>query len=152
MPSGRLTKYTPEIADKICQGIASGRSLRKICAEEGMPSVPTVCEWVLDDREGFSEQYTKARRIQAETLADEIFDIADDGSQDSITRHSDTGDYEVPNTEYMQRSRLRVDTRKWYLSKVLPKVYGDKQQLEHSGPDGKPVEVVTKVELIPLTK
>jgi hypothetical protein len=134
MPSGRLTEYTPDIAEKICKGIASGISLRKVCADEEMPAPSTVCGWVLDDLNGFAEQYAKARRLQAELLADEIFDISDDSTNDYMIRQSKSGeDYEVANPEVIGRSRLRVDSRKWYLARVLPKIYGDKIQTEHSG-------------------
>lgn len=134
MPSGRVTEYTQDIADKICAGISSGMSLRKVCAGEEMPAPSTVCAWVLEDREGFAEHYAKARRLQAELLADEIFDIADDSTNDYMLRQSKSGeDHEVANPEVIGRSRLRVDSRKWYLSKVLPKVYGDKIVTEHTG-------------------
>lgn len=132
---GRPTKYTPELANEICKHIADGLSLRRICEKDGMPDKATILRWAVEDYQGFYDQYEKARRIQAETLADEIFDIADDGSNDWVEKQDQngpTGD-SILNTEHVQRSRLRLDTRKWYLSKVLPKIYGDKQQVEHSG-------------------
>lgn len=133
-PVGNQTEYTKEKADSICKRIASGESLSSICKDEGMPAKSTVCTWVLDKREGFDEQYANARRLQAELLADEIIDIADDSTNDYMVRQSKSGeDYETANPEVIGRSRLRVDTRKWYLSKVLPKVYGEKIHTEHSG-------------------
>jgi hypothetical protein len=133
---GRLTEYTPEIANEILGRISAGESLRAICAPEEMPAPSTVCLWVVEDREGFAEQYTRARQLQAQILADELFDISDDGTNDWMERLDPenggvTGWKE--NGEALQRSRLRVDTRKWYLSKVLPKIYGDKIHTEHSG-------------------
>lgn len=132
---GRPTKHSKELANQICDHIASGLSLRRIAELPGMPNKSTIIKWAIEDVNGFSDQYANARRIQAESLADEIFDIADDGTNDWVEKQDDnggTGD-SILNHEHMQRSRLRVDTRKWYLSKVLPKVYGDKQQVEHSG-------------------
>ena len=111
---GRPSAYTPEVAQEICERIAAGESLRRICDADHMPAPATVCLWVTDDREGFAEQYARARRAQGTLLADEIFAIAD-GSGD------------------VARDRLGVDTRKWYLSKVLPKLYGDKVEVEHTG-------------------
>jgi hypothetical protein len=134
---GRLSTYTQEIADAICERISEGHSLRTICAVDGMPSVPTVCRWVLDNDE-FAEQYARARRMQAELLADQLFGIADDDTKDI------TGELEMPNGVAVQRSRLMVDTRKWYLSKVLPKIYGDKVVQEHQGKDGGPIQFITK--------
>jgi hypothetical protein len=134
MQQGRPTEYTPEIAEKICNGIAAGQSLRKICQAEEMPAPSTVCGWVLDDRNGFSEQYDKSRRLQAQLLADELFDIADDSTNDYMLKQSKSGEeYEAVNPEVIGRSRLRIDTRKWYLSKVLPKIYGDRITTEHTG-------------------
>lgn len=126
--------YTAELADEICRRIASGESVRRICQSEDMPSEFCVYQWVNIDREGFAKKYAEARRAQAEKLADELLDIADDGTNDYVERARQDGSTEVVfDGEHYQRSRLRVDTRKWYLSKVLPKVYGDKQEIEHSG-------------------
>ena len=150
---GRPSKYNTEIAEKICSLIASGMSLRKICAKDGMPDVTTVILWSIQDREGFSQQYANARRHQAELLADELFDIADDSTNDYMIRQSNSGEsHEVSNPEVVARSRLRVDTRKWYLSKVLPKVYGDKILQEITGKDGGPIEIIERVIRRPSAK
>lgn len=102
-----------------------------------MPDRSTVHLWVVEDREGFSRQYANARQAQALRWADEILEIADDGTNDTY----ETDEGERVDSDVIQRSRLRVDTRKWLLSKVLPKVYGDRTALEVSGPDGKPIEL-----------
>lgn len=126
---GRPTIYTDDLARQICARIASGESMRHICKDENMPVISTVMLWLIDgNHQFFSEQYAQARQIQAETLADEIFDIADDGSNDfsSFTNGDGEAAYKV-NGEAVARSRLRVDTRKWYLSKVLPR-FADKKE------------------------
>lgn len=131
---GRPSIYTDELVSEICARIASGESLRSICKSDNMPVMSTIMLWLVDGKHpNFSEQYAEARRIQAETLADELFDISDDASNDWMVRNGkeDEPGY-VLNGEHVQRSRLRLDTRKWYLSKVLPK-FADKQQVEHSG-------------------
>lgn len=73
----------------------------------------------------------------AEVLADEIIDISDDDSEDYIYIEENSADGKsakrVMNHEFVQRSRLKVDARKWYASKAAPRKYGDKTQLEHSG-------------------
>ena len=127
---GRPSEYDPEIALEICERISAGESLSKICSSDSMPAKSTICLWNLDNRCGFAEQYARSRRAQAELLADEIFTIADDGSNDTYT---DEDGNTKTNQDAINRSRLRVDTRKWYLSKVLPKIYGDKLDLNHSG-------------------
>ena len=134
---GRPSTYSEEIANAICLRLAEGASLRSICEADDMPAASTVHLWVVEDREGFSEQYVRARQAQALRWADEILDIADDGRND--TYETDKG--ESVNYDVISRSRLRVDTRKWMLSKMLPKVFGDKAQIEHSGPEGGPVEI-----------
>lgn len=123
MTSGRLTIYTEEIAALICERLAQGEGLRSACREDHMPHPSTVIGWVLQNREGFSKRYAEAKEIALHLMADEITDIADDISHD--TRKGPDGQ-ELPNTEWITRSRLRVDTRKWLLSKLVPKKYGDK--------------------------
>lgn len=149
---GRPTKYTEKLALDICEKIASGRSLRSISKEKGMPSVSTVMRWLLDpERQAFWEHYAKARSIQAELLFDETIDIADDGTNDWQERELNNGEVaEVLNSENIQRSRLRVDTRKWYISKVLPKKYGERSQLDLTT-DGDKITGIT-VEIINATK
>lgn len=133
-PVGRQTTHTPEIAQAVCERLAEGETLRQVCRDEGMPPESTVRMWVMDDREGFAAQYTRAREIGYHAMADELLDIADDGTNDWMDRRSadgTTGDA-VLNGEHIQRSRARLDTRKWLLSKALPKLYGDKVEIEQT--------------------
>lgn len=133
---GRPTIYSKGLAEKICSRLAEGQSLRVICLDENMPNASTVHAWVLEDKRGFSKQYARARDIQAEVMFDEILEIADDGSNDLMTITKGDLSYNVEDREVTNRSRLRVDSRKWYLSKVLPKKFGDKIDLTS---DGKPL-------------
>lgn len=112
--------YSQEIAEQVCELIASGLSLRSIGKIDGMPAPSTVLSWCLQHRE-FMEQYAQARKLQAMLIADEVLDIADDSTND--TQIDDEGN-EIVNHDHISRARLRVDTRKWYLSKVFPKVFG----------------------------
>lgn len=134
---GRPTVYTKPIAHEICARMAKGDSLREICRTDGMPDESTIRAWAVDDREGFYPQYARARQIRALHWADDILAISDDGSGDTWT--DDDGNERV-NHDHIQRSKLRVDTRKWLLSKVLPKIYGDK--LEISGDPTNPVRFI----------
>lgn len=106
-----------------------------------MPGESTVRDWVRQDP-SFSAQYAIARDMGLDAMAEETLEIADDGSNDTYT--DDEGN-EAVNHDVIQRSRLRVDTRKWFLSKLAPKRYGDKQQHEVSGPGGGPIETAAKV-------
>lgn len=127
---GRPTVYTPEVAEEICRRLAEGESLTRICRDEHLPAESTVRGWALDDREGFYAEYTRARQVQAHRMFDETLEIADFGLNDT---YEDEDGHTKTDHDVIARSKLRVDTRKWYLSKVLPKVYGDKTHLEHSG-------------------
>ncbi len=95
----------------------------------------------VDDHKGFSTQYARARDIGLDVMADEILEISDDGSNDWMERLDKDGEATglQLNREHVQRSRLRVDTRKWILGKLAPKRYGDK--LQHTGDGGGPIRV-----------
>lgn len=121
---GRPTDYIPEVAEDICNLLMLGESLRSICKRPGMPAIRTVMYW-LQRHDDFMQQYARARAIQAELLAEEIIEIADDSSGDVIV---DDDGKEQTNHERVARSRLRVDARKWYASKLAPKRYGDRIQ------------------------
>lgn len=142
---GRPSEYTKEIADEICERIAEGESLRRICLSDHLPNRKTIFHWLLNDTHpGFCDQYRKAREMQAENFADEMNDIADDGSNDYMENVDEQGaviGYKL-NGEHIQRSKLRIDTRKWIASKLKPKKYGDK--LELSGDAEAPVAFVIR--------
>lgn len=129
--NGRPSLYTESIAEHVCREISKGRSLKAICREdEGTPGHSTVLEWVADDREGFSDRYAHACHLRLHVLAEELLEISDDGTNDTYVdeKGRERVDYDV-----VQRSKLRVDSRKWLLSRLMPEKYGDRQRLEHSG-------------------
>jgi hypothetical protein len=120
---GRPTKYDPKIASDICIRMAAGESVRGICKDANMPCFRTVMGWAHDQNQpaykaGFPVKYQAAMQSMAQNMFDELLEIADDDTCEA------------------QRSRIMVDTRKWYLSKCLPKVFGDKLNLDHSGEIG----------------
>lgn len=132
---GRPSDFTPEIANEICNKLIDGESLRGICSDEGMPHASTVCRW-LSVNADFREQYAHAREAQADTLFDDVLEIADDARNDWMVRRGEDDAGWVANGEHIQRSRLRVDARKWMASKLAPKKYGERQVLEHTDPNG----------------
>lgn len=103
-----------------------------------MPSEALVRVWASDQTLPFFSQYAQAREIGYHVMADELLEIADDGINDRIV---DEDGNERTDHDVIARSRLRVDTRKWLLSKALPKIYGDKIQNEHTGANGGPIAV-----------
>lgn len=132
----RSTTFDQELADEICRRLAAGESLREICQTDTMPSRAAVIGWKNTIPE-FNDQYARAREDQAELYADDIVDISDNGSNDWMTRRGRDGEIEVtPNHEHLARSRLRVDSRKWLLSKLKPGTYGDKLQHANAAGDG----------------
>lgn len=104
-----------------------------------MPSKGTVFRWLATMPE-FQDQYARAREAQAETHADDMMEIADDARNDWMKAADEEGGlgYKL-NGEHIQRSKLRIDTRKWIASKLKPKKYGDK--IEHTGPEGGPLQI-----------
>lgn len=129
---GRPGEFTIELGELICERIASGESLRTICADEGFPDKSTIFRW-LGSNEAFRDQYARAKSVQAEAMAEELLDIADDATNDWMDKRFGETEVRVIDNEAIQRSKLRVDTRKWLMSKMLPKKYGDKVEHEHSG-------------------
>lgn len=98
---------TEAFADEFCERIIAGRSMRSICGDSDMPSMTTVLKWLREDAT-FQCQYAQAREAQADTLVDDMLDIADDKTLDANDR------------------RVRLDTRKWLAGKMKPKKYGEK--------------------------
>lgn len=130
--TGRPSEFSQRVADVICNRLADGESLRTICADDAMPHRATVFRWLAAD-EAFRDQYAAAREAQAETLFEEMLEIADDSSGDVKLVGKDGEEREVCDGEFVQRSKLRVDTRKWMASKLAPKKYGDQIEHKHSG-------------------
>lgn len=143
---GRKTEYTPEIAAEICEAIEnSSKGLDAICASNPeWPCGRTVRKW-LSQQPSFVPLYAQAKMKQADFLVDEIMEIADDTSSDIIVKKRQDGtEYETANNEWINRSRLRVDTRKWIAAKLAPRVYGEKHQTDHNIAPGSLIESLMK--------
>ena len=124
---GRPTKYTKKLADEICSLLSSGKSIREVCEKPGMPSPATIFNWLLDeDKEEFLENYERAQEARADMMFEELISIADSKNKN------------------VMRDRLRVDTRKWVLSRMKPKKYGDKLDVT-SGGEKLPTPIMTNV-------
>lgn len=118
--AGRPTKFSKELGDEICRMIGEGYSARSVCTDKSI-TLATLYRWLRENEE-FKSQYDRAREDAADTLVDELMEIAD--TEDDV-----------------QRAKLKIDARKWVASRMKPKSWGEKQQHEHSGPDGGPLEV-----------
>jgi hypothetical protein len=135
-------RYSAELAEAICSRMENGESLRSICRDETMPSYQAVLKW-RSNVEGFDERYALARQAQAHALVDELIEIADDSRNDWMERNDPENPGWIANVEHIQRTRVRLDTRKWLASKILPKVYGEK--LELAGDAKAPLRVVVEL-------
>jgi hypothetical protein len=118
-----------EIFNYVCKEIESGKTLRNILKEDKMPSSRTFFIW-LDLYPDKVKQYARATELRAEAIFDDILSIADQNENDTYINEFGI---EIINSDVIQRSRLRIDARKWVLSKLNPKKFGDKVQTEHSG-------------------
>lgn len=98
--------YSKELAGEICQRIAEGETLRTICCDSDMPDRSSIREWRLKNKE-FSAQYALSVESRTEVMFDDILSIADNVAHDKNA---------------INQARLSIDSRKWYLSKVLPKI------------------------------
>jgi hypothetical protein len=135
-PTKRPKKLrTPENAERICERLARGRTLRQIARELRIESASSITDWVRGDSE-FAAQYARARDAGYERMADEIIEISD----------ADCTFEGRPDNALVQQARLRSDNRKWFLSKVLPKRFGDKVTQEITGDPNAPL--LTRIELV----
>lgn len=149
--TGRPSIRSDEVVQKILARMASGDSLRRACFEDEMPAPSTFLLWVSQDK-ALSEQYDRVREVRADGMFEEMLDIADDGTNDWMLRgHGDNDPGWVANGENIQRSRLRVDTRKWALARMNPKKFGEKITNEVVGKDGGPIATTT-IDAKKLTK
>ncbi len=140
---GRPSRFIEVIATDICVRLTGGESLRAICSDDKMPAISTVMGWLFDGKHAdFTEQYARARDLQADKLFDEALEIADEVSEDWITTEDGR---KVLDHEHVQRSKLRVDTRKWAAGKLAPKKYGDRLDLKHGGKAVGPVTFIMKL-------
>lgn len=123
---GRPEKYTQDLADKVCHRIAEGYSMRTVCKPDDMPGLTTVFKWIRT-KEEFAKQYARATEERTEAMAEETIDISDDSLP--LAQQADP----KASGAIVQAQRLRVDTRKWLMSKMKPKKYGDKVDVTSDG-------------------
>ena len=121
---GRKASQLTQI-DHVLSELEAGRSLRDICKNDPvMPKPSTFLDWVAQSPE-LAERYTRAREAGAEKRAEELEHLVD-------AEYIEDKDGRIDSARVNAR-RLQVDTKKWLLSKMFPKKYGDKVDLNHSG-------------------
>lgn len=136
---GRPSKFTQEIADEICERMASGESLRFICVEHKMPNRATVARW-LSTNDAFRDQYTHACELRSDEMFDQMMEIADTPLLGTKSVSKASG-IEITEADMIEHRRLQVEARKWALGKMAPKKYGDKITQELTGAGGAPLTI-----------
>lgn len=126
----RPSDYNEELAAKICERLAHGEPLAKICRDPDMPGYSTVRRWE-DEKPEFQALSLRARQDGTHFLADDSLRIADDDQIDT------------------QRAKLMIDTRLRLIGKWNAKAYGDKLETTLQGPNGGPVQTNTVLGLDP---
>lgn len=141
-------KITDDIFFQVCERMVEGESVRSICRDESMPSISTFMK-CLRDNPSYADSYAKAIQMRADAMFEEILDIADDGSNDFMLRNAEDPTSVVLNGEHVQRSRLRVDSRKWALARMNSKKYGDKHYV--GGMEDAPIKVQNTIDVSNMT-
>jgi hypothetical protein len=127
--TGRPTIYTDKLATEILTRISMGESVRRISMDDKMPSQQCMYEWIFKDLNGFGEKYARAKEECMELKGEEIEDIAD---------------FVEPEAAKVAKARLQIDTKKWVMSKLAPKKYGEKQTIDQK--NSGTVELIIKKE------
>ena len=137
---GRPSIRSAEVEDRIIEGLSAGTPLTIVCKPDDMPALRTVYDW-MDADEEFSARIARAREMGWDQIAIDALNIADEVTdQDSI----ETKFGEIPNKEWLMRSKLRVETRLKLLAKWDPKRYGE--MIKHAGADGGPMSITVSQE------
>lgn len=125
---GRPTDYTQELADKICEQLSQGMSLRSICLDDDMPSGVSIFAWLRKYPE-FLKQYERACDERTESQQEIILDLGD-----KAIEHAEEADPKASNA-IVSAYKLKSDNLKWSMSKMKPKKYGDKIDMTTNGKD-----------------
>lgn len=127
-PGGRHTDYSQELAAEFCRRLGEGRAGYKICRDEDMPSQGAIYLWLHKHPE-FVAMYANAREIQAERLCDEVQEIADEATPESLAV-----------------DKTRIGVRQWRANLMAPRTYGKRINQEH------PDAVVFNVEIVKFSR
>lgn len=126
MKQKRGTRTKDAVPD-ILERVSRGESLRKACAANGIDAAG-FCQRVRED-DLLAQQYARAKEIGLELLAEQLVDLCDTPQEGTETTIKADGGVEVKTGDMLGHRKLQIDTRKWLLSKLLPKKYGDKMTL-----------------------
>lgn len=147
-PKGSGSKYTEEVADRICDLVSNGVNLRKVCRMEGMPAWRTVYDWVVE-KPDFAARLARAREMGYDSLAEEALEISNTpeiGTKKVFSSGADEKKDSVTVTEedMIAHRKLQIETRLKLLAVWDPKRYGNKVQL--GGDPNSPLKVEVQSE------
>ena len=128
--------YNVHVANEIVELTAAGRGFVAISKMPGMPTINILYSW-LETQASFREAYQRAKMLQADSLADEIEYLADEPPRLFVDGHG----VERVDPGWVTWMRNRVEAKRWIASKLKPKVYGDKLELEGNGVVGLAIQV-----------
>lgn len=139
--TGRPSKFTQALADKICEHVACGMSLRKVCELPGFPHMSNVLRWLADEEKAdFRGQYARAREAQADAMAEDLVDLHEKAWVPVMIGDTpliiDGKPVMTVNKASAAAVRLEAENKKWLMGKLKPKKYGDKITQEHTGAGG----------------
>jgi hypothetical protein len=122
-PVGRPSKYSVEVADRICDELMNGRDLLDICGDDDMPSRASVYRW-LREHPDFDAQYARAREALADLEMSKLRKLADDCTEENVNS-----------------TRVKLNHFQWRVMKIAPRLYGDRTRTEVTGENGGPIQV-----------
>jgi hypothetical protein len=135
-----LPAVPTEHQDALLEWVAAGGTVLEYCEEHPELERNKVYRLIVHDAD-FANRYARAREAQLVAWEDEIKVIADDGTNDYVERQGRKGTFIALDDEHVNRSRLRVDTRKWIMARASPKKYGDKVSHVGGGPEDDPIRM-----------
>lgn len=136
---GAPSKRTPEVEERLIEGISEGIPLQPLCREEGMPAWRTVYDWMESDP-AFAARIARAREVGADAIASESLEIVDEEPQRGPDGKIDSG--------WVAHQKLRAEHRLKLLAKWSPKKYGDRVENVHTGADGGAIDLNLKVAFV----
>ena len=141
-PKGSGSKYTEELADRICDLVSNGVNLRKVCRIDGMPSWRTVYDWVVAHPD-FAARLARAREMGFDALAEEALEISNTPMMGQKQVMGDKSTFTTVE-DMLGHRKLQIETRLKLLAVWDPKRYGNKVQL--GGDGGSPIKIEAQVE------
>lgn len=116
-----MAEWSDDQIEEMITRMSTGETITSIASDPRMPGYTTMWEWENKD-DDLARRITRAREMGFVARAEQ-----------AVTK--------AQSCEDPQKARLAFDADRWFLGKMCPKRFGDKQTHEHSGPDGKAIAI-----------